>query len=53
VEARAPSTPRGPCVRVSLHCHTLQEPGGGHHSPIAAYNAQADAALVLDVSRYK
>eukprot|EP00983_Pelagomonas_calceolata_P068765 1150058-Pelagomonas_calceolata.AAC.3 len=28
------------------------EPGGGHHSPIAAYNPQADSLLVMDVSRY-
>ena len=31
----------------------LQQKGGGHHSPIAAYNETTDRFLVLDVARYK
>ena len=31
----------------------LNESGAGHHSPLAAYNREHDALLVLDVSRYK
>lgn len=31
----------------------IQQKGGGHFSPIAAYNETEDALLVLDVSRYK
>jgi hypothetical protein len=29
----------------------LQEMGGGHHSPLAAYHEASDSVLVLDVSR--
>ncbi|HEX2548658.1 MAG TPA: phytochelatin synthase family protein [Gammaproteobacteria bacterium] len=31
----------------------LNQNGGGHHSPIAAYDTESDHFLVLDVSRYK
>jgi hypothetical protein len=31
----------------------LNQAGGGHISPLAAYNAMADRLLLLDVSRYK
>lgn len=31
----------------------LGEIGGGHHSPIAAYDEQSDRFLFLDVARYK
>ena len=31
----------------------LQQQGGGHHSPIAAYDTQTDRFLLLDVARYK
>lgn len=31
----------------------LHEVGGGHVSPIAAYNADADRFLMMDVARYK
>lgn len=31
----------------------LKEKGGGHHSPIAAYDPKTDRALILDVARYK
>ncbi|MEW6341964.1 MAG: phytochelatin synthase family protein [Pseudomonadota bacterium] len=31
----------------------IGETGGGHWSPLAAYDAASDSALVLDVARYK
>jgi hypothetical protein len=31
----------------------LNQPGGGHISPLAAYDAPTDSFLVLDVARYK
>lgn len=31
----------------------LNEIGGGHWSPLAAYHAASDSALVMDVARYK
>lgn len=31
----------------------LQEQGGGHFSPVAAYDAASDRFLILDVARYK
>ncbi len=31
----------------------LQQQGGGHHSPIAAYDKQTDRFLLLDVAGYK
>lgn len=31
----------------------LQQAGGGHHSPIAAYDIKTDRFLLLDVARYK
>jgi hypothetical protein len=31
----------------------LQQKGGGHHSPIAAYDKQTDRFLLLDVARFK
>ena len=27
--------------------------GGGHHSPLAAFSAESDTVLVLDVARYR
>lgn len=35
-------------LRTALH-----QDGGGHHSPIAAYDAVSDRFLILDVARYK
>jgi hypothetical protein len=32
---------------------TLAQLGGGHHSPVAAYDAETDQFLILDVARYK
>lgn len=31
----------------------LEEHGGGHFSPLGAYNEANDAVLVMDVARYK
>ncbi len=31
----------------------MQQQGGGHHSPVAAYDETTDRFLVLDVARYK
>ena len=31
----------------------LHQQGGGHHSPIAAYDKQTDRFLILDVARFK
>ncbi len=31
----------------------IKESGGGHHSPIAAYDKESDRFLFLDVARYK
>ena len=31
----------------------LGQTGGGHFSPVAAYHAASDSALVLDVARFK
>jgi len=42
-------------VMVNFDHGPLQQirPGGGHFSPIAAYNAERDAFLILDVAKYK
>ena len=47
-------------ARASLSLRPLTHPrlagpnaGGGHFSPIGGYHAGADAALVLDVARFK
>eukprot|EP00891_Asterochloris_glomerata_P000649 jgi/Astpho2/649/fgenesh1_pg.00013_%23_53_t len=33
--------------------YTVMSRGGGHHSPLGAYNAVRDMVLVLDVARYR
>ena len=38
---------------VNYHRPALHQEGGGHISPIAAWDAASDRALVLDVSTYK
>ena len=38
---------------VAFSRRALQQTGGGHFSPIAAYHAPSDSALVLDVARFK
>lgn len=40
-------------VVVNFYRKGLDEIGGGHFSPLAAYNAKADRFLLMDVSRYK
>lgn len=40
-------------IIANYHRPTLGQSGGGHFSPIAAYNALEDRVLILDVSRYK
>ncbi|WP_404790048.1 phytochelatin synthase family protein [Altericista sp. CCNU0014] len=43
----------GNFVLVNYSRRTLGQEGGGHISPVAAYNADNDRFLILDVSRYK
>ncbi len=43
----------GNFVLINYSRKSLGQEGGGHISPLAAYNAQADRFLILDVSRYK
>lgn len=38
---------------VNFHRVEIGEEGGGHWSPVAAFDAASDSALVLDVARYK
>jgi hypothetical protein len=38
---------------LNFHRVEIGEEGGGHWSPIAAYDAASDSALLLDVARYK
>lgn len=40
-------------VILNFHRKPLGQSGGGHHSPIAAYDPKSDRFLVLDVARYK
>ena len=42
----------GQFVLVNFLRSSLGQPGGGHWSVLAAYDAQADRALILDVSKY-
>lgn len=43
----------GQYIIVNIHRKYLHEMGGGHFSPIAAYDEQSDRFLLLDVARYK
>lgn len=38
---------------LNFHRVEIGEEGGGHWSPVAAFDATSDSALVLDVARYK
>lgn len=38
---------------LNFHRTEIGEVGGGHWSPLAAYDAHSDSALLLDVARYK
>ncbi|PZD75232.1 hypothetical protein C1752_00520 [Acaryochloris thomasi RCC1774] len=40
-------------VAVNYLRRSLGQKGGGHISPIAAYNAESDRFLILDVARYR
>ena len=40
-------------VGINFHRTEIGELGGGHMSPIGAYDAASDKVLVMDVSRYK
>ncbi|MFI4956913.1 MAG: phytochelatin synthase family protein [Gammaproteobacteria bacterium] len=40
-------------VTVNFLRTALQEVGGGHHSPLVAYDKKTDRFLLLDVARYK
>lgn len=40
-------------VAVNFDRHGLDQEGGGHHSPLGAYDAVSDRVLLLDVARYK
>jgi hypothetical protein len=40
-------------VIVNFSREALSQEGGGHFSPLAAYDAKADRFLMLDVARYK
>ncbi len=42
----------GQFVLVNFLRRSLGQPGGGHWSVLAAYDAQSDRALILDVSKY-
>ena len=43
----------GDFVVVNFDRRVLAEEGGGHFSPLAAYDAQSDSFLVLDTASYK
>lgn len=40
-------------LTVNFHRKSLKQTGTGHYSPIAAYHAEKDMALVLDVAKFK
>jgi Phytochelatin synthase. len=50
--ARNMATP-GDYLIVNYARATLGQDGGGHISPIAAYDATADRVLILDTARYR
>lgn len=41
------------CVLALYQRKELQQEGGGHWSPIAAYDVESDSFLILDVARFK
>lgn len=41
------------CILALFHRKVLNQEGGGHWSPIAAYDASSDSFLILDVARFK
>ena len=40
-------------LTVNFHRKSLGQTGTGHYSPVAAFNATRDMALVLDVAKFK
>jgi len=46
------SDPRDRLV-VNYQRSRIAQQGGGHISPIAAYNSRSDRVLILDVARYR
>ena len=52
VRAALESTPPS-AVAINFHRSGLHEVGGGHVSPLGAYDVGTDRFLLLDVSRYK
>lgn len=44
---------QGAFIIVNIERAAMGETGGGHMSPLGAYDAQSDRFLLLDVSRYK
>lgn len=55
LRARISATLADPASRVVVNYSRipLEQEGDGHISPVAAYDAESDAVLVLDVARYK
>ncbi|MCC6623830.1 MAG: phytochelatin synthase family protein [Deltaproteobacteria bacterium] len=53
VLARSVRTPDGPFLVANYDRSVLGQTGTGHYSPIAAWHAPSDTALVLDVARFK
>eukprot|EP00928_Gymnodinium_smaydae_P088551 TRINITY_DN72623_c0_g1_i1.p1 TRINITY_DN72623_c0_g1~~TRINITY_DN72623_c0_g1_i1.p1 ORF type:complete len:444 (+),score=64.57 TRINITY_DN72623_c0_g1_i1:47-1378(+) len=43
----------GPILVVSYSRKAFKQTGDGHYSPIGAYHQEKDAALILDVARFK
>lgn len=43
----------GGYIIANFYRPNLKQQGGGHHSPVAAYDAATDRFLVLDVARFK
>jgi len=46
------STP-GAFMLVNFYRKSLHEEGGGHFSPVAAWDSKSDLVLIMDVARYK
>eukprot|EP00929_Paragymnodinium_shiwhaense_P062127 TRINITY_DN31012_c0_g1_i1.p1 TRINITY_DN31012_c0_g1~~TRINITY_DN31012_c0_g1_i1.p1 ORF type:complete len:482 (+),score=76.72 TRINITY_DN31012_c0_g1_i1:137-1447(+) len=49
----AVSDPEGPVFVVAYSRKVFEQTGDGHYSPIGAYHKSTDAALILDVARFK
>ena len=43
----------GSRILVNYHRAEIRQHGGGHWSPLVAYNAEKDSFLVMDVAKYK